>query len=86
MSAPTFVATFADGEVTRMTTYCADSKLDLARGVRLSRQVYRSRKGNVPPAMTAGHFEKLSDDEGGASLTLKAYTVAELAAVEEAAT
>ena len=86
MSGPTFVAVFADGEVTRMTTYCADSKLDLARGVRISRQAYQTRKGKAPPAMTAGHFEKLSDDEGGASLTLKAYTVAELAAVEAAAT
>ena len=67
MSGPTFVATFADGEVTRMTTYCADSKLDLARGVRLSRQAYRVRKGKAPPAMTAGHFERRPDDEGGAS-------------------
>jgi hypothetical protein len=86
MSGPTFVATFNDDEITRMTIYCADGKLDLARGVRLSRQAYRARKGKAPPAMTAGHFEKRPDDEdgdGGASLTLKAYTPKELAAVED---
>ena len=58
MSDPTFVAAFADGEITRMTMHCANGKLDLARGVRLSRQAYRVRKGNAPPAMTAGHFER----------------------------
>ena len=86
MSDPTFVAAFTDGEATRMTIYCADSKLDLARGVRLSRQAYRARKGKAPPAMTAGHFEKRPDDDdgdGGASLTLKAYRPEELAAVED---
>ncbi len=83
MSYPTFVAAFSDGEGTRMTIYCADGKLDLARGVRLSRQAYRARKGKAPPAMTAGHFEKRPDDDDGVSLTLKAYTPDELAAVED---
>ena len=51
MSDPTFVATFVDGEITRMTMHCANGKLDLARGVRLSRQAYRVRKGQC----AAGH-------------------------------
>lgn len=51
MSGPTFVATFNDGEITRMTTHCADGRLDQARGVRLARQSLSSpqRPG------TAGH-------------------------------
>ena len=83
MHDPTFVAAFADGEITRMTLHCANGKLDLARGVRLSRQAYCTRKGKAPPAMTAGHFEMPPYDEGGASLTLKTYTPDELVAVED---
>ena len=30
---PTFVACFADGEATRLTTYAAAGKLNLVRGV-----------------------------------------------------
>lgn len=83
MSDPTFVAVFSDGEVTRMTTHCADGKLDLARGVRLSRQAYRVRKDQTPPALTAGHFERPANSDGEAALTLKAFTPEELAAVED---
>ena len=35
-SSPTFVARFADGEVTRMTTHTSLTTLDVDRGVRLS--------------------------------------------------
>ena len=40
MSSPTFVATFADGTITRMTTRCPDGQLDLGLGARLSRAAY----------------------------------------------
>ena len=41
---PTFVAQFADGTVTRMSTYCAsDTALDWARGERLARAAYETR-------------------------------------------
>jgi hypothetical protein len=33
---PTFVAKFADGEITRMTTHCTLEKLDPAQGARMS--------------------------------------------------
>jgi hypothetical protein len=56
-NSPTFVAHFADGEQTRMTTYCAGGKLDLARGVGLARHAYRSRTGREPPAIERGGFE-----------------------------
>ena len=39
-ASPTFVATFADGEVTQMTTYTALDELDVTRGVRLARAAY----------------------------------------------
>jgi hypothetical protein len=82
MSSPTFVATFADGEVTRMTTYCEDGKLDLGRGGRLSRSAYLSRKGKAAPAMTAGHFETPPRD-GAAAVVLKTFTADELAEVKD---
>jgi hypothetical protein len=56
---PTFVATFRDGEVTRMSTFTSLTNLDVGRGVRLSEAAYRSRKKTeiVPPIMKA-HFER----------------------------
>jgi len=77
---PTFVATFDDGTVTRMTTHCEGGKLNLGRGVRLARAAYESRRKQPPPAMTAGHFEMPSNGVGLAAV-LKAYTPDELAAV-----
>jgi hypothetical protein len=66
---PTFVANFADGEVTRMTTYTSLDKLDVGRGVRLARHAYRSRTGKKPPPIVAAHFEHdgetLSDHDAG---------------------
>jgi hypothetical protein len=40
---PTFVAKFADGEVTRMTTFTSLEKLDWNRGVALSYAAWQSR-------------------------------------------
>jgi hypothetical protein len=54
---PTFVAHFADGEVTRMTVYCEPGKLDVGRGARLAQHAYRSRMGREPPAIIAANFE-----------------------------
>jgi hypothetical protein len=81
MSSPTFVATFADGTVTRMTTHCADGRLDLGRGVRLSQAAYESRRKQQPPAMTAGHFETPPNGDGRAAVVLRTYSPDELAAV-----
>jgi hypothetical protein len=68
---PTCVAKFADGVVTRMTTYSSLTKLDWDRGVRLSETAWRSRWRTqhriytpypivepVPPAIVAMHFEQ----------------------------
>jgi hypothetical protein len=54
-SSPTFVATFADGTITRITTNRPEGKPEVGLGVRLSRAAYESRRS--PPAFTAGHFE-----------------------------
>jgi hypothetical protein len=40
---PTCVAMFADGEVTRMSTFTSLKQLDWERGLRLSRAAYESR-------------------------------------------
>jgi hypothetical protein len=54
---PTFIAYFADGEITRMTTWCEPGKLDVARGIRLARHAYRSRMGQEPPTIKSARFE-----------------------------
>jgi len=56
-SSPTCAATFADGEVTRMTVWSANGKPDLRRGIRLAWAAYESRTMRKPPAITALHFE-----------------------------
>jgi hypothetical protein len=56
---PTFVAVFADGNTTRMTTHCSRKKLDPARGVRLARIAYESRMKRSPPAIERAHFERV---------------------------
>jgi predicted lipoprotein with Yx(FWY)xxD motif len=61
---PTFVCIFSDGEQTRMTVWCRNG-LDVARGVKLARYAYESRKGKTPPPMTSATF--VSSD--GATLT-----------------
>jgi hypothetical protein len=57
---PTFVAEFADGTVTRMSTYCTVENLDWARGERLSIAAYQSRfrTREAPPAITSARFEQ----------------------------
>ena len=91
----TFMATFADGVVTRMTTHCPNGRLDLGRGVRLARAAWgarkkaRARKAErnciimnglpQPPAIEAGCF--VEADGNGADVVLKTYTPQELAAV-----
>jgi hypothetical protein len=54
---PTFVARFADDEITRMTVYCEPGKLDVGRGARLAQHAYRSRMRREPPAIIAANFE-----------------------------
>jgi hypothetical protein len=52
---PTFICNFTDSEQTRMTVHCRKG-LDVARGVRLARYAYESRKGKTPPAMLGATF------------------------------
>jgi hypothetical protein len=76
---PTFVATFDDGEVTRMTVYQGeDGRLDVGRGVRLARHAYCSRKhAETPPPIKVGRYE--ARDQNGEYLVLETYTAEELA-------
>jgi len=77
-SAPIFVATFADGEVTRMTTFQSGKTLDLGRGARLARAAYDSRMKKKSPPIVRAHYERDGetlasyereqlDEEGGAA-------------------
>jgi hypothetical protein len=70
---PTFICNFTDSEQTRMTVHCRKG-LDVARGVKLARYAYQSRKGKAPPAMTGAIF--VSSD---GHTTLMLYDAAELA-------
>jgi hypothetical protein len=57
---PTFVATFADGAVTRMSVYAENAATpDLERGKTLARYAYRSRTGKQAPAFIKAHFEQV---------------------------
>jgi len=56
MTGPTFVCEFSDGTVTRMTTHCPKG-LDLARGIKLSRDAYECRRKKPAPAILGGRFE-----------------------------
>jgi hypothetical protein len=62
---PTFVATFADGQVTRMTICTALENLDVDRGLRISRAAYEARARRpgerlhpIPPPIVRAHFEQ----------------------------
>jgi hypothetical protein len=68
---PTFVATFADGVVTRMTVFGTPDHLDVERGKKLARYAYESRTGKPAPAFTKAHFEQ-------AGAVFKAYSAVEL--------
>jgi hypothetical protein len=74
-TSPTFVAEFADGEITRITCHCAPDKLDPAQGVRMSIGAYEirsrrcareaNRKTNtevVVPKILAGRFESVDGE------------------------
>jgi hypothetical protein len=56
-NSPTFVARFADGQVTRMTVYTPLPKLDASRGVRLAQWAYRSRMKREPAPIIEAWFE-----------------------------
>jgi hypothetical protein len=66
---PVFVAKFADGEFTRMTTYC-ETELDWERGRSLAKHAWQTRdrrhriekfladiEDREPPEITSCHFE-----------------------------
>lgn len=66
---PTFVARFADGEITRMSIFSSLEALDWERGLRLSQAAYESRwwtrvrVHGVPPLsalppIVSAHFER----------------------------
>ena len=57
-TSPTFVATFADDEVTRMSVFTSREKLDMARGVRLARAAYESRMKRAAPPIVQAHYER----------------------------
>jgi hypothetical protein len=85
---PTFVATFADGEVTRMSVYHADgcATFDLRRGIRLAMAAYdaRARRRDTAlgfdgtpvtvPAIVKAHFE----DVGHEPVVLAEYDEAQI--------
>jgi hypothetical protein len=62
MAGPTFAATFADGQITRMSVNTEVDRLDVGRGVRLARAAYESRMKKEPPAISAAHFEQQNGD------------------------
>jgi hypothetical protein len=68
---PTFVVTFADGEVTRMTVFTTPDDLDVERGKKLARYAYESRTKKTPPAFLKAHFEH-------AGVVFRAYSAGEL--------
>jgi hypothetical protein len=51
---PTFIARFADGQITRMTVYCEPGKLDVGRGMRLA-MVEERAAGNVTAGIMLTH-------------------------------
>jgi len=79
-SSPTCVTEFTDGQTTRMTTWSANGKPDLRRGIKLAHAAYESRKKCEPPAITALHFETAD----GASVTTTQFMAEEIAkAIDE---
>src|SRR6266702_7313405 len=62
---PTFVAHFADGQMTRMSTFTSLEKLDVERGIKLSHAAYETRRrlkqtgtNAVVPPIVSAHFEQ----------------------------
>jgi hypothetical protein len=75
-SSPTFVAHFADGEVTRMSTHCLPDNLDFTRGVRdadlavdglLERVIRVLRRDPRMPVLTAEEWRFLFADAAARS-------------------
>jgi hypothetical protein len=56
----TFVCNFSDGEQTCMSVYCRNGP-DLARGLKLARYAYESRKGTTPPRIASASFVSRDD-------------------------
>jgi hypothetical protein len=78
----TFVAAFADGVITRMTTFCANGVADLERGIALARAAYESRThGKAAPQIVAGKF--VEPDNG--DKLIREYTADELKAAQKPA-
>jgi hypothetical protein len=75
---PTFIATFDDGEVTRMTIYHASGRKTIDLKIALSRAAYASRKpGHAPiPAIVEAHFEERLEDS---DVVLEKYDSKQLA-------
>jgi hypothetical protein len=71
-TSPTFVAEFADGVVTRMTTHTPLDKLDVGRGVRLARHAYQQRTGQAPPGLQRARFQNKD------GVVLESYSAIEL--------
>jgi len=62
-NSPIFVATFADGEIARMSVWQGNRKTrDLVRAVRLARAAYVSRMNQEPPTITEGQFVSIDGD------------------------
>lgn len=57
VASPTCVTTFSDNQVVRMTTWSANGRPDLRRGIKLAHAAYESRTKRNPPAITKVHFE-----------------------------
>jgi hypothetical protein len=53
----TCVVEFADGVITRMSTWSPAGKPDVRRGIKLAHHAYRSRTGREPPAVIAARFD-----------------------------
>jgi hypothetical protein len=77
-ASPTCVVCFADGEITRMSTWSATGKPDVSRGIKLAQHAYRSRTKREPPAIAKLYFE-------AAGVALLALTNDEIAEIAEAA-
>jgi hypothetical protein len=63
---------FEDGITIRMTCHCTSDHLDLARGMKLSRAAYESRRKSPPAIVKARFVEPFSDE------TIKSYSRTEL--------
>jgi transcriptional regulator with XRE-family HTH domain len=71
---PTFVATFADGVVVRMTTFTSLHRLDWERGQRLAYEAYASRVRQTQPQLAMPRLPTLEH--------LEQYIAARAAPVE----